>query len=215
MSKVIAWFAGLAALFIALSPLLEAHGKGGGGGVRPAGTPGPAVRPTTPGTSVPPRSGTPPTAKTVSGKTATGKTFSGKSGKIAAPGSYAALHGTKFSRGYFYAGPFHRQWTLRFFSPIWRIWLLYDPSTDQWYYWSPLYNAYLPLNYLWVRPPVANGPGVTPAEAEKKVPVNTNKVPTANNTQAPNVPTPEEVANNNKKLDAAKKAGKDKSKQSE
>jgi hypothetical protein len=106
-------------------------------------------------------------------------------------GKYAKLKAKRLARGKFcYAGAVHRCWTKRFYSASWRLWFVYDPNTDDWYYWHPTLRTYLPLSYLLSRTPTLPGANVTPQGALKNtVPMDVSNVQEANAANGPkNVP---------------------------
>src|SRR5262249_28932649 len=99
------------------------------------------------------------TTVTTTGKT-TGKTTLAKTTKRL--GAYALKNGKRFRGAIYYQGKTHRQWTWRTYLPKWRIWVVYDPATDPWYYWSRRYQAYFPLSFMRSYPPVSVPVGTTP-----------------------------------------------------
>jgi hypothetical protein len=61
---------------------------------------------------------------------------------------YAQTYGVRLPGGlYGYRGINHVHWGRRFYSPVWRCWTWYDPSTLAWYYWSAR-GLYLPVRRL-------------------------------------------------------------------
>src|SRR5262245_49801723 len=129
----------LAALtLIAVSPLLRAAGRRAGP---------PAAKPATV-TAAKVTTTTTTTATTGSKKKVTvATTLKTASGKPI--GKYAQLKAKRLARGGFcYAGAIHNCWTQRYFDPAWRLWFLYDPNTDAWYFWHPTLRVYLPISYL-------------------------------------------------------------------
>jgi hypothetical protein len=105
-------------------------------------------------------------------------------------GQYALKRGKVLRKGGIcYTGAVHRPWTMRFYSAAWRLWLLYDPNNDEWYFWHPRMLAYLPMSYLQTIPSLQPVNTTANAALTNTVPIDVNNVPVANNNAAPrNVP---------------------------
>src|SRR5262245_45706835 len=117
----------------------------------------------------------------------------GKKGRQLGP--YARQRGTRIAGGVCYVGANHRPWTQRFFSRAWRLWFLFDPNTQEWFFWHPRLRMYLPVSYLGTAPPPLQPANVTPEQALKNtVPINVNNVPKNDNAVIPNLPAPNELA---------------------
>lgn len=152
----------------------------GGGGAKPkVGEPSGKTRPTSSGHRP---SGGPSVAKippTVKPPTASGNTRV----KVT---DYAPRYGVKLKNGYYgYRGIDHRHWSRKYYSPQWRCWCWFCPSTDQWYYWCGDRDLYLPVRYLVVVPPT-----VAEEESTAELPPDASEVPQTNESEVPNLPEP-------------------------
>ena len=81
---------------------------------------------------------------------------SGKRGNITTS-QYAAHHGTKFKKGFYFKGHGHRHWTARHYLRGWKTWCWYCPSTKCWYYWAAGQSAYMPIETINDNPPTPTG----------------------------------------------------------
>jgi hypothetical protein len=99
--------------------------------------------------------------------------------------AYAATHGLKTKGGtVVYKGQGHRHWTRRHYSPAWRCWCWYDPSTDGWFYWCGVRGYYLPVQCL-----CTVAPSRTDAEAVAgDLPPCGGDVPVAEGVEIPDLP---------------------------
>ena len=82
--------------------------------------------------------------------------------------NYSSLNGTKFAYGLYYKGPFHYQWSCRYWCPIYGCWYYYDPCSCCSYYWCGARSCWFPISYATVVTPVA---GDTVPAVNEAVPV--------------------------------------------
>ncbi len=73
---------------------------------------------------------------------------------------YHTQYGHPFSHGYYYAGPYHNQWTYRSWYGRYGCYCYWCPSTCGWYYWCAPQNCYYPITYINLA-----APGATAAPA--------------------------------------------------
>jgi hypothetical protein len=82
--------------------------------------------------------------------------------------NYSLLNGTKFAYGLYYKGPFHYQWSCRYWCPTYGCWYYYDPYCCCSYYWCGARSCWYPISYATVVTPVA---GDTVSAVNEAVPV--------------------------------------------
>lgn len=99
---------------------------------------------------------------------------------------YAGNFGVKFKRGVFYRGLDHRQWSARYFHPLWRTSFWYCPSACEWYYWNADKSCYLPSNVISSYPPEIG-------DEEGPIPPDGEEVPNISANEAPDLPNPEGI----------------------
>jgi hypothetical protein len=90
---------------------------------------------------------------------------------------YASTYGVKLAGGeYIYKGSKHRHWTRKCFFRRRRIWVFFDPSTAEWYFFNKTRDVFVPVALLPVLEPAApadtppvDAPEVAPEEAPLEI----------------------------------------------
>jgi hypothetical protein len=100
---------------------------------------------------------------------------------------YAATYGVKFRYGFYYRGPRHLHWGLRYFSPVWRTWLFFDPCTSVWYYWCGPRVCYLPVTCITLAAPTVMVDSGVPTD----LPSELQDLPEASAGEQPDLPVPQ------------------------